>query len=94
MMMITYSKQLMETKVESELFFMKRRVCSTTFLGNVKCHQNPKVTEYPLQDIKELSPTIDAFGVLGIKWAMGVLNLISRSCKRAWEMKFISYCMV
>ncbi len=78
----------MEMSDSSELSFRCRSVCFTTFSGKEKCHQNFNVMEYPPHASNKLSPMIDAIGVLGIKWAIGVLNLMLESGFSACAMKF------
>jgi hypothetical protein len=43
------------------------------------CHQNPKVVENPPAPSNELSPIVVAKGVQGIKWAIGISNLMPES---------------
>ncbi len=62
----------MEMEAWSELSFRCKRVFTTTLSGKEKCHQNFNATEYPPHVSKELSPTIDVVGVLGMRWAIGV----------------------
>jgi hypothetical protein len=66
----------MEIKDSSKLSFRCRSIFFTTFLGKEKCHQNFSVIEYPPHASSELSPTIDAVGDLGMRWAIGVSNLM------------------
>ncbi len=93
-MIVKYLRQLMEMSDLSELSFRCRSVCFTTFSGNEKCLQNFNVMEYPPHASNELSPTIDAVGVLGIKCVIGVLNLMPESGYSACAMKFNLSCMV
>ena len=71
-----YLRQLIEMNDLSELSLRCRSVLSTTFDGKVKCHQNFRVIEYPPHARSKLSPMIDAVGILGMRCAIGVLNLI------------------
>jgi hypothetical protein len=68
MMIVKYSRQLMEIKDSSKLSFRCRSVCFTTFLGKEECHQIFSVIEYPPHASSELSPTIDDVGALEMRW--------------------------
>jgi len=74
----------------SEFSLRCRSVLSTMFDGKMKCHQNLRVIEYPPQARSKLSPTMDAVGVLGMRCAIGVSNLIPESGLSATERKFNS----
>ena len=50
--------------------------------------------EVPIESQGELSPMMDAVGILGIKCAIGVSNLIPESGDKACEMKINSSCIV
>jgi hypothetical protein len=61
---VTYSKQLIEIKVSSLLFFRWSSVLSIMKSGNDRYHQVCRVVEYPPQARRELSPNKEADGVL------------------------------
>ncbi len=84
----------MEMKDSSKLSFRCRSIFFTTFLGKEKCHQNFNVIEYPPHASSELSPTIDAVGDLGMRWAIGVSNLMPKSGFSASAKKFNSFGIV
>jgi hypothetical protein len=88
--MVTYFKQLIEMNVLSELSLRCKSVPSTTSFGNKRCQQNCRVIELPPHATSELSPMMDAVGILGIKCAIGVSNLIPDSGDKAEDRKFNS----
>ncbi len=87
-MIVTYSRQLMEMNLSSELSLRCKSILSTTSFGNKRCYQKFRVVEQPPHATRELSPKIDAVGILGVKCEIGVSNLIFESDEGAWEMKF------
>jgi hypothetical protein len=68
---VTYSKQLIEIKVSSLLFFRWSRVLSIMKSGKERYHQVLRLVEYPPQARRELSPNKKADGVLGMIKAIG-----------------------
>ena len=88
MMIVTYSTQLMEMNSLSELSFKCKSFCFTRFSGKERCHQNFEAIEYPPHVSRELLPTIDVVGVLRIRCAIGLSNLIPESGLSASAMKF------
>ena len=78
---------MIEINDSSELSLRCRSVLSTMFDGKMKCHQNYRVIEYLPQARSELSPTMDAVGVLGMRCAISVSNLIPESGLSATKRK-------
>jgi len=86
---VTYTKQLIEIKVLSLLFFRWSRVLSIMKSGNKRYHQVLRVVEYPLQARRELSPNKKADGVLGMIKAIGTSNFAQEFSLKAWRMNSI-----
>ncbi len=48
-----------------------RSIRSLTSLGNGRCHQKPRESEYPPGPLRQLSLKVMNVGILGIMWAIG-----------------------
>ncbi len=60
------SRTLTEMSKPSLLSFLWMRVCWITSFGNGKCHQNPRLIEYPPMPLRQLLPNAVTIGIHGM----------------------------
>jgi hypothetical protein len=66
MIMVTNLRMLIEMSRPSVLSHLCRSVSSLTSSGNGRCHQKPRVREYPLAPSRQLSPKVMNVEILRI----------------------------
>ncbi len=94
MITVANSRMLIKMSIPSALSLLKRSVRWMTSSGNLKCHQNLNAIENPPVRSRLLLPIVVAKGVHGMRYAIGISQLICESGLSLLQKKLSLWCIV